>query len=31
MDSETLEGKILVNLDQFAKFANVFHHQCFTL
>ena len=27
MDDKTLEGKILVNQDQFTKFANVFRYQ----
>ena len=31
MDGKTLESKILANQDQFAKFTNVSHHQCFTL
>ena len=26
MDTKTLEGRILANLDQFAKFINVLHH-----
>ena len=30
-NSKTLEGKILANQDQFAKFASIFHHQHFAL